>query len=110
MAGPIIVSLALLFLAAFLGIGGGYLVWLWRRENKGKLLGVLGAIVLFIYPITLTLQPAHFGRTYAALGGIWIVSALVWGVLVDEKKPDRYEIIGAGIALIGAAVIMYAPR
>jgi len=110
MADVIITSVALFFLAVFLGIGGGYLVWLWRKENKGMLLGVLGAIVLFIYPIILTFQPSHFGRTYAALGGMWIAFALVWGVLVDKKKPDRYEIIGAGIALIGAAVIMYAPR
>lgn len=110
MANVIIVSLSLLFVSAFLGIGGGYLVWLWRRENKGKLLGVFGAIVLFIYGVTLTLQPAHFGRVYAALGGIWIVSAIIWGRMIDKKKPDRYEIIGAGIALIGAAIIMYTPR
>lgn len=106
----IIISLALFFLAALFEIGGGYLVWLWLRESKGKLVGILGAIVLFIYGIIPTLQPAHFGRVYAAYGGIFIVSSIIWGLVVDTKKPDQFEIIGAVVALIGAAVMMYAPR
>jgi len=110
MADVIIISLALFFAAALFEIGGGYLVWLWLRENRGRLMGLLGAIVLFIYGVIPTLQPAHFGRVYAAYGGVFIVSAIIWGLIVDKKKPDRYEIIGAGIALIGAVVIMYAPR
>jgi small multidrug resistance family-3 protein len=56
------------------------------------------------------LQPAEFGRVYAAYGGIFIVSAIIWGRIVDRKKPDRYEIIGSIVAIIGAAVIFYAPR
>ena len=73
-------------------------------------MGVLGALVLFVYGVIPTLQPAHFGRVYATYGGIFVVSSIIWGWMIDKKKPDRYEIIGAGIALIGAAVIMYAPR
>jgi len=110
MASVIIVSLALFFAAALFEIGGGYLVWLWLRENKGRLLGLLGAAALFMYGVVPTLQPAHFGRVYATYGGIFIVSSIIWGLMIDKKKPDRYEIIGAGIALIGAVVIMYAPR
>ena len=110
MANVIIVALALFFAAALFEIGGGYLVWLWLRENKGRLVGILGALVLFVYGIILTLQPAHFGRVYAAYGGIFIVSSIIWGFAIDKKKPDRYEIIGAGMALIGAAVMMYMPR
>ena len=110
MAKLIIVSLALFFAAALLEIGGGYLVWLWLREKRGRLMGLIGAAVLFLYGVILTFQPAHFGRVYAAYGGIFIVSAIIWGLLIDKKKPDRYEIIGASIALAGAAVIMYAPR
>jgi len=110
MADVIIISLALFFAAALFEIGGGYLVWLWLRENRGRLMGLLGALVLFVYGVIPTLQPAHFGRVYAAYGGIFIVSAIIWGWIIDKKKPDRYEIIGASIALIGAAVIMYTPR
>jgi small multidrug resistance family-3 protein len=56
------------------------------------------------------LQPAEFGRVYAAYGGIFIVSAIIWGRIVGKKKPDRYEIIGSIIAVAGAAIIFYAPR
>ena len=73
-------------------------------------MGLLGALVLFMYGVIPTFQPAHFGRVYAAYGGIFIVSSIIWGITVDKKEPDRYEIVGAGIALIGAAVMMYAPR
>jgi small multidrug resistance family-3 protein len=57
-----------------------------------------------------TLQRAEFGRVYAAYGGIFIVSAIIWGRIVDRKKPDRYEIIGSIVAVVGAIVIFYAPR
>ncbi|MEP0824629.1 MAG: YnfA family protein [Nitrososphaera sp.] len=103
-------SVALFFAAALAEIGGGYLVWLWRREKKSIALAGIGAVVLFVYGIIPTLQPAEFGRVYAAYGGIFIISAIIWGKIVDKKKPDRYEIIGAIIVLVGAAVIFYAPR
>ncbi|MCP4364900.1 MAG: YnfA family protein [Planctomycetes bacterium] len=110
MASGIIISLALFFIAALFEIGGGYMVWLWLRERRGPFMGLLGALVLFVYGIIPTFQPAHFGRVYAAYGGIFIVSSIIWGMMVDKKKPDRYEVVGAGIALIGAAVMMYVPR
>ncbi len=104
------VSIALFFLAALFEIGGGYLVWLWLRENKGIIFGLLGGLTLAIYGIIPTFQPAHFGRVYAAYGGIFIVSSLVWGALIDKKKPDKYEIIGAMIALVGVLIMFYVPR
>lgn len=110
MADLIVVSVLLFFLAALLEIGGGYLVWLWLREKRGRLLGLLGAITLAVYAVIPTFQPAHFGRVYAAYGGIFIVSSIIWGVLVDKKKPDRFEIIGGSVALLGAAIMMYGPR
>ena len=103
-------SLALFFLAALFEIGGGYLVWLWLRENKGLGVGLLGVLILAIYGIIPTFQPAHFGRVYAAYGGIFIVSSLIWGFVVDKKDPDRYEIIGALIALFGVFIMFYMPR
>jgi small multidrug resistance family-3 protein len=106
----IIITLALFFAAALAEIGGGYLVWLWLRKNKKLLLGLIGAIILSIYGIIPTLQPAHFGRVYAAYGGIFIVSSIIWGVAVDKRRPDRYELLGSLIAFIGALMIFYAPR
>ncbi|WP_230628038.1 hypothetical protein [Methanosarcina barkeri] len=57
-----------------------------------------------------TFQPAHFGRVYTAYGGIFIVLSLIWGVLMDKKNPDKYEIIGALIALAGVLIMFYIPR
>lgn len=85
-------------------------MWLWLREKKTAALGALGAIILFVYGIIPTLQPAEFARVYAAYGGIFIVSAIIWGRIVDKKKSDRYEIIGSIVAVVGAAIIFYAPR
>jgi small multidrug resistance family-3 protein len=85
-------------------------VWLWLREKKPIVLGALGSIILFVYGIIPTLQPAEFGRVYAAYGGIFIVSAIIWGRIVDKKKADKYEIIGSIVAVISAIVIFYASR
>jgi len=106
----IFASIMLFFIAALVEIGGGYLVWKWIRERKGVVFGVVGGIVLFIYCIIPTLQPSNFGRVYAAYGGIFILSAIIWGILVDKKKPDRYEVIGSLTAIVGAIIIFYAPR
>jgi small multidrug resistance family-3 protein len=103
-------SLALFFLASLFEIGGGYFVWLWLRENKGSVFGLLGGLTLTIYGIIPTFQPANFGRVYAAYGGIFIVSSLIWGALIDKKNPDKYEIIGALIALGGVLIMFYIPR
>jgi small multidrug resistance family-3 protein len=89
----IIVILGLFFAAALMEIGGGYLVWQWIREKRGILIGLTGGIILFLYGIIPTLQPSHFGRTYVAYGGIFIISSIVWRMIVDKKKPDRFEVI-----------------
>jgi small multidrug resistance family-3 protein len=106
----VLTSIALFFVAAVAELGGGYMVWKWLRERKGVLFGILGGIVLFIYGVIPTFQPAQFGRVYAAYGGIFIVSSILWGMLVDKKKPDRYEVIGSLIAVMGAVIIFYSPR
>jgi small multidrug resistance family-3 protein len=103
-------SLGLFLLAGLCEICGGYLVWLWWREKASPLLGVAGAIILFLYGIVPTYQPAHFGRVYAAYGGCFIVLALLWGWGVDRIAPDRYDLAGALVCLAGVAIIMFAPR
>lgn len=106
----ILKSLIIFFLAGLCEIGGGYMVWLWLREKKPWWVGAAGGIVLFLYAMLATLQPANFGRVYAAYGGIFIVMAVVWGWKVDHIKPDKWDIIGATISLIGMWIIFFAPR
>jgi len=91
----IIKSLFYFILAGMFEIGGGYLVWLWLREGKPILFGLLGALVLVLYGAVPTLQPANFGRVYAAYGGVFIALSILWG-----WKVDNY----------GVLIIMYWPR
>jgi small multidrug resistance family-3 protein len=101
-------ALLLFIVAGLAEIGGGWLVWQWLREGKGLWLGVLGGLILFLYGVIPTLQQeAAFGRIYAAYGGLFIVFALLWGRLVDGWHPDRFDLLGAGIALFGAAVMLW---
>lgn len=97
-------------LAGLCEIGGGYLVWLWLREGKSIALAAIGAVVLVLYGIIPTLQPANFGRVYAAYGGVFIVLSILWGWRIDKIVPDRFDIIGGIVALAGVVIIMYAPR
>lgn len=106
----IIKSLSVFILAGFCEIGGGYLVWLWLKEGKPLWYGVLGGFILALYGVVATLQTANFGRVYAAYGGVFIVMALLWAWKVDNFKPDRYDLIGAMIALLGVCIIIYMPR
>jgi len=103
-------SLEFFVLAGLCEIGGGYLVWLWMRDAKSTWLGVLGGAVLVLYGIVPTLQPANFGRVYAAYGGIFIVLSILWGWKIYKIAPDRFDLIGGFIALIGVIIIMYWPR
>ncbi len=103
-------SIGLFLLAALAEIGGGYLVWLWIRQKKRIIFGIVGGILLFTYGIIPTLQPSNFGRVYAAYGGFFIISSILWGLIVDKKKPDKYEIMGSIVAVMGAVIIFYGPR
>lgn len=106
----ILKSLFYFVLAGIFEIGGGYLIWLWLREGKTILYGFLGAIVLILYGVVPTLQPANFGRVYAAYGGIFIALSIFWGWKLDKVVPDKFDLTGGFIALIGVCVIMYWPR
>lgn len=103
-------SLFYFLIAGLCEIGGGYLIWLSLRENESIWLAVVGALLLIIYGIIPTLQPASFGRVYAAYGGIFILLSILWGWQIDKITPDKFDLLGGGIALIGVLVIMYAPR
>jgi len=103
-------SLLYFLLAGLCEIGGGYLVWLWLREDKKIWLAFVGAFLMVLYSVIPTLQPSNFGRVYAAYGGVFIVLSLIWGWQVDKITPDKFDMIGALIALVGVYVIMYWPR
>ena len=103
-------SLFFFILAGLCEIGGGYLMWLWLRDGRAAWFALLGALVLAIYGIIPTFQPASFGRVYAAYGGIFIILSILWGWQIDKVVPDRFDLLGGLVALFGVAIIMYWPR
>jgi small multidrug resistance family-3 protein len=104
-------SLVLFVLAAIAEIGGAWLIWQGVREHRGLAWVGAGVVALGLYGFVATLQPdAHFGRILAAYGGIFIVGSLLWGMVADGFRPDRFDIAGALICLLGVGVIMFAPR
>ena len=103
-------SIILFIVAGLCEIGGGYLIWLWLREGKAIWFALAGAIILILYGIVPTFQPAHFGRVYAAYGGIFVVLSILWGWKIDQIRPDRFDLIGGFVCLIGVYIIMYWPR
>ena len=105
-----VVTLLFFFLAGLCEIGGGYLVWLWLRDDMGWYLGLLGGFILFLYAIIPTFQPSHFHRIYAAYGGIFIIMSVLWGWIFGGIAPDFYDFFGASVAIIGVAIIYYMPR
>ncbi|MGV9373126.1 YnfA family protein [Micromonospora tulbaghiae] len=104
-------SILLFLLAALAEIGGAWLVWQGWRENRGLLWIAAGVVALGAYGFVATFQPdPNFGRILAAYGGVFVAGSLAWGMVVDKFRPDRYDLVGAAICLVGVAVIMYAPR
>ena len=104
-------SVLLFLIAAVAEIGGAWLVWQGVREHRGLLWVGAGVVSLGLHGFVATLQPdPHFGRILAAYGGVFVVGSLVWGVVVDGFRPDRFDIAGAAVCLLGVVVIMYAPR
>lgn len=104
-------SILLFALAALFEIGGAWLVWQGLRENRGLIWIGAGVIALGLYGVVATFQPdANFGRILAAYGGVFVAGSLTWGVVMDGFRPDRWDVMGAAICLLGVAVIMYAPR
>ncbi|WP_371536196.1 YnfA family protein [Streptomyces sp. NBC_00466] len=104
-------SVALFIVAAFFEIGGAWLIWQGVRDSRGWVWIGGGVIALGIYGFVATLQPeGQFGRILAAYGGIFVAGSIIWGMVADGYRPDRWDVTGALICLAGMAVIMYAPR
>lgn len=103
-------TLALFSITAVAEILGCYLVYLWLRENKSVWLLVPAALSLALFAWLLSLHPTAAGRVYAAYGGIYIGVAILWLWLVDGIRPSSWDLLGSAVALIGMAIIMFAPR
>ena len=102
----------LLFAFGACEIGGGSLVWLLLREGRAVWMGALGGLALFLYGVLPTLQPdtAGFDRVYVANGGVFVAMSLAWGWRVEGIRPDRFDVAGCLIVLVGVGVIMDAPH
>jgi small multidrug resistance family-3 protein len=97
--------------AAIAEIAGCFAFWSWLRLDQPAWWIGPGVVSLAIFAWLLTLVEAdHAGRAFAAYGGVYIASSLVWLWLVERAHPDRWDLIGAGICLAGAAIILLGPR
>ena len=97
--------------AAALEIGGCFAVWAWWRLGASALWLIPGVLALVAFAYLLALAPAlTAGRSFAAYGGVYIAASLAWMWVVEGIRPDRLDLIGAALALCGAAVILLAPR
>ena len=104
-------TIVLFVLAALADIGGAWLVWQGVREHRGVAWIGAGVAALAAYGFVATVQEeAHFGRILAAYGGIFVAGSLAWGIVADGFRPDRWDLAGAALCLVGVGVIMFAPR
>lgn len=104
-------ALALYLAAALAEIFGCFAFWMWLRLDRSILWLGPGLVSLAAFAWLLALSPAdQAGRAYAAYGGIYIVSSLLWLWAVEGHRPDRWDLAGAGLCLFGAAVILWGPR
>ncbi len=103
-------TFALFVVTALAEILGCYLPALWLRQGRPAWLLVPGAASLAVFAWLLSLHPTSAGRTYAAYGGVYVACAVAWLWLVEGQRPDRWDIVGAGLTITGMAVIMFGPR
>ena len=103
-------TIALFFITALTEIVGCYLPYLWLKQDKSILLLIPAAISLALFAWLLSLHPTASGRVYAAYGGVYILVAVLWLWGVDGIKPTAWDIVGALVALLGMAIIMFGPR
>lgn len=97
--------------AAVAEIAGCFAFWAWLRLDKPPLWLLPGVAALVAFAWLLTLSPAdQAGRAYAVYGGVYIVASLAWLWAAEGMRPDRWDLIGAAVALFGAAIILWAPR
>jgi len=107
---PELKMVGLFFITALAEIIGCYLPYLWLKEDKSIWLLAPAALSLAVFAWLLSLHPTAAGRVYAAYGGVYIFTAILWLWLVDGIRPTAWDIAGSLVALLGMAIIMLAPR
>ncbi|MBK9472876.1 MAG: YnfA family protein [bacterium] len=104
-------SVAVFVAAAFFEIAGCFSFWAWLRLSRPWWIVLPGVVSLALFALCLTrVETAHAGRAYAAYGGIYIATSLVWLRVVEGVMPDRWDFLGSVICVLGALVILLAPR
>lgn len=104
-------SLLLFGIAALSETSGCYAFWVWLRLGKSILWVLPGLVALVIFAAALTqIETSNAGRAYAAYGGVYVLSALFWLWSVEGVRPDRWDLLGVTVSLIGTVIIMLAPR
>ena len=98
-------------LAAVAEIAGCFAFWAWLRLDRSPLWVMPGVASLIIFAMLLTrIDSMAAGRAYAGYGGVYIVASILWLWLVEQRTPDRWDVIGAAFCLAGAALILFGPR
>ncbi len=104
-------AFAIYLLAGFAEIAGCYTFWAWLRLGHSPLWLLPGALSLAAFGFLLTRIEAEFaGRAYAAYAGVYLIASLIWLWAVEGTRPDRWDLIGGAVALVGAAIILFGPR
>ncbi|OLQ90196.1 hypothetical protein BIY22_04125 [Vibrio panuliri] len=103
-------TIGLFLVTALAEILGCYLPYLWLREDKSVWLLLPAAFFLALFAWLLSLHPTAAGRVYAAYGGVYIFAAIIWLWAVDGIRPTGWDILGVSVAMLGMAIIMFAPR
>jgi small multidrug resistance family-3 protein len=105
-----LITIPLFVATAIAEIVGCYMPYLWLRKSAPAWVLIPAAMSLALFAWLLTLHPSAAGRVYAAYGGVYVATALVWLWLVDGIRPDHWDVIGAVVAVTGMAIICFAPR
>lgn len=108
--GEILKVYGIFILTAITEILGCYLPWLWLQQRAGSWVLLPAAISLALFVWLLTLQPGAAGRVYAAYGGVYVAAAILWLWLIDGVRPDRWDLIGSAVSLVGMGIIIFGPR
>jgi len=103
-------TIALFVVTALAEVAGCYLPYLWLRKGRSPLLLLPAALALAAFAWLLSLQPSAAGRTYAAYAGVYVAVALAWLWAVEAQRPDRWDLLGAAVALAGMSIIAFAPH
>jgi small multidrug resistance family-3 protein len=104
-------SIGYFVLAAGFEIGGCFAFWAWLRSGRSAWVTVAGVASLVLFAVCLTrVDSAYAGRAYAAYGGIYVASSLVWLWIVEGFVPDRWDLLGGAICIAGALVVLLGPR